>query len=113
MIAAEEDVLAVVDPLSRDRVVERGRASAEAAARLEHQHAGTTLDQRRGRAQAGEAGTDDDDVRRLRVHASETRRPASVAAQMRRAIRSRRDRGTRIRAENTSYPAASMRTRMP
>ena len=55
-------MLAVVDELAGLAIVERRRAAAEPAARLEHEHARAPGGQPDGRAQPGEPGADDDGV---------------------------------------------------
>ena len=61
-VAAEEHVLAVVDELAGLAIVKRRGAAAEPAARFEHEHARAVARQPDRRAQAGEAGADDDRV---------------------------------------------------
>ena len=57
-IAAEEDVLAVVDQLAGLAIGERRGAAAELAARFEHDHAPAGLRERRRRRQPGDAAAD-------------------------------------------------------
>ncbi len=61
-VAAEQDVLAVVDELAGLAILERGRASAEPRTRFEYEHARAALRQSNGCAQPGKSGTDDDYV---------------------------------------------------
>ena len=57
-VAAEQDVLAVVHALAGLAIGECGRAAAEPAPRLEHQHARAVPGQANGGAQPGEPGAD-------------------------------------------------------
>ena len=57
-------MLAVVDPFAGLRIGEGGRAPAEHRLRLEHDAPARRARQCDGRAQARDAGADDDDVRR-------------------------------------------------
>src|SRR5262249_42774224 len=86
LIAAEQDVLTVVDELAGLAIGKRRRAAAEPRPRLEHDNAGPGARQPDGRAQAGEPGADDYDV----------------ASHCLNAMNAWRGRGTRTRAVNTS-----------
>ena len=94
VVAAEQDVLAVVDALARVAINERGRASAEAVARFEDHDAHATPRQANGGAEPGEASADNSYVDSIHK---------------RRAIMAWRGRGTRTRLEKTSYPLRSIR----
>src|SRR6185503_15749271 len=99
-VAADENVLAVVDQLAGVAVGERGGAPAEAGLRLEHQHVRAVFRQAGGCAQAGEAAADDDDVEG---------RSSQVSSHCLNAMIAWRGRGTRARAVNTSWPLRSIR----
>lgn len=60
-IAAEENVLAVVDEFSRFTVAKRGRSSAQLRSRVDDKNAVAPFRQRSGGAQASEACADDRD----------------------------------------------------
>ena len=95
MIAAEENMLPVVDELAAGAIGKRRRASTELGTRFEHEHARALLGKHRGGAQPGEAGADDDDV-----GAGHGRR--AVRAQVPAAMSARRGRGIRTTVEKTS-----------
>src|SRR6185503_9718037 len=97
-VAADENVLAVVDQLAGVAVGERGGAPAESGLRLEHQHVRAVFRQAGGCAQAGEAAADDDDVEG---------RSSQVSSHCLNAMIAWRGRGTRARAVNTSWPLHS------
>ena len=100
VIAAEEDVLAVVHQLARGRIDERGGAAAKPRAGVEDEHARAGLGETAGGGEAREASADHDRVvgGRPRAH----RHPAMVFAQVDAAIHARAGRGTRTTAEKTS-----------
>jgi hypothetical protein len=54
VIAAEQDVLAVVDQVAGFAIAKGGRAPAQLAARFEHDHAPARLGQRRCRRESGD-----------------------------------------------------------
>src|SRR5262249_7712126 len=62
-IAAGECVLPVVDELTGRGVLKRGGAPPEPAALFDHDNSRAARRQAHGRAEAGEAGADDDDIR--------------------------------------------------
>ena len=62
-VAAGQNVMPVVDALSRSGITKRRRAPAKAWARLEKMNRPSTLDQCRGRGQPSKATADDDDIR--------------------------------------------------
>ena len=116
MIAAEQDVLAVVHPLAARLVAGGEGAPAEHRPGLGHDHPSPGVGQRTGSAQAGATGADDHDVHRGHdVRAGTTAStPAriSVRAQVVAAMIARCGRGTRTTSENTSKPRRSIRCRM-
>ena len=116
VIAAEQDVLAVVHPLAARLVAGGEGAPAEHRPGLGHDHPRPGVGQRTGSAQAGAAGADDHDVHRGHdVRAGTTAStPAriSVRAQVVAAMIARCGRGTRTTSENTSKPRRSIRCRM-
>src|SRR4051812_38328088 len=58
-IAAQQDVLSVVDELTGVPIDERGRAPAKAGPRFEQQHAQTRAGEADARTQAGDPTADD------------------------------------------------------
>ena len=61
-VAAEQDVLAIVNELAGLTIAERRGASAQPAAGFEDQHAGAPRREANGRAQSRETGADDNRV---------------------------------------------------
>ena len=129
MVAAGEDVLAVVDAVAGLAIVERRGPPAEASARFEDEDAAPGGGQANRRRQAGEARADDDDVGRAVRHARYigppkrrlTSRDTSAKASLTRnvirvqmviAIQARRGRDTRTVSPNTSKSRRSISARI-
>lgn len=111
-IAAEKDVLAVVDKFSRFTIAKRGRSSSQLRARVGNENAVPSLRQRRGSAEARETAPNNrdrirlspgrlDSVRNLRVVESH-HAPSVVRTQVIAAIIARSGLGIRTTRENTS-----------
>ena len=62
--APHGDMLAGIDEPATDGIIERGGAAPDPPPRLEHRHPTAPLDERRGSRQAGQARTDDNNMRR-------------------------------------------------
>jgi hypothetical protein len=88
-------VLSVINELAGDAIDERRGAAAQLRPGIQHQHTPASFSQRRGGAQAGKAGPNDDDIGR--DHAR-----SIVSAQVDAAMNARRGRGIRTVDENTS-----------
>ena len=127
MVAASEDVLAVVDAVAGLAILEGRGPPAEASAGFEHEHAAARGGEPHRRGQAGEARADDDDVGlsppryigppKRRLTSRDTSAKASLTRnvirdQIMMAIQARRGRDTRTVSPKTSKSRRSISARI-